>query len=143
MKRGKRALVLVMCAMAILSLAACGAGEKHTLGGEYVLEKVRIGDGKEMTLEEYYETFEGDSGTEEEGTAGIEMLASIQMSMTFEDGIFTVNVLGMTIEGTYTQEGDQVTCTSEEGVALDFTYDAAADELETETDGITIIFVGK
>ena len=47
---GKRALVLVMCAMAILSLAACGAGEKHTLGGEYVLAPTKSGRSGMITV---------------------------------------------------------------------------------------------
>ena len=112
MKRWTKVFALTLTLAALL-LALTGCGEKkNTLGGTYVPGTVIAGDGSEQSYDDYIKEGLERTGLLE-GSEEYESLKSLtNITYTFEgDGKMTAAMMGMTVEGTYTLEGEQLTMT--------------------------------
>lgn len=120
-----KVFALLLTLIAVMSLVACGGGDsaKDGLGGT---------------------TWALSGGTQGDITVDKETLESVmggEMTFAFaDDGTVTMSMSGVEGEGTWTQDGTQVTIESD-GEAKTLTLDG--DKMTLEQDGITIEFTKK
>ena len=124
MKKTSKLLSLLLALSLVLSLAACGGGSDTTdlTGTTWVLSGGSQGG---VTVDK--ETLESTFGGE--------------MTYTFEaDGKVTLSLAGVTVEGTWTQDGNTVNLDMQ-GDSGTMTLDG--DKLTIEESGVTVEFTKK